>query len=170
MKTLSSLIVLLITFWFSMTAQQTTFKNEFLKKWSNIINYTIEVAEKMPMDKYSFRPNTEIRTFGEQIEHLAMAMTYHSKSAIDVEHSKFKGDTNSKEEVLDYLKSQFNAVKIALKNTDESKFEESVSFWAGRMTRRKILNLTNDHITHHRAQAILYLRLNKIKAPDYIAW
>ncbi|MEM6517680.1 MAG: DinB family protein, partial [Bacteroidota bacterium] len=34
----------------------------------------------------------------------------------------------------------------------------------------KIMNFTIDHVTHHRGQATIYLRMNGIKPPDYIGW
>jgi len=154
----------------TMTAQTTSFKAEFIETWSNSMEYTLKVAKLMPDHKYSYRPSEDVRTFGEQMEHIAMAITYHSKSAIDVKHTKFKGNISNKEEVISYLESQYLAVKNVLKSIDETDFEETVSFWAGRMTRGKILTFTNNHVTHHRAQAILYLRMNDIKPPDYIGW
>lgn len=33
-----------------------------------------------------------------------------------------------------------------------------------------MLQIAYDHTTHTRAQAIIYLRINNIKAPQYIAW
>jgi uncharacterized damage-inducible protein DinB len=38
------------------------------------------------------------------------------------------------------------------------------------MNKLQILNLLNDHQTHHRAQLIVYLRINGIKPPDYVGW
>ncbi len=38
------------------------------------------------------------------------------------------------------------------------------------MTERQIINLMNDHLTHHRAQAIVYLRLNGVMPPKYVGW
>lgn len=169
-KTYLTIRTLLFTSFIPMNAQQTTFKKEFLKKWRNATNYTIKVAKKMPADLYSYKPTADIRTFGEQIEHIGMAMIYLSKSAVNVKETEFRGDVSNKEEVIQYLKDQFAQVQEAIENMVESKFDETVTFWAGIMTRRKILSITYDHTTHHRAQAIVYLRMNGIIPPDYISW
>ncbi|OYY03206.1 MAG: DinB family protein, partial [Sphingobacteriia bacterium 35-40-5] len=34
----------------------------------------------------------------------------------------------------------------------------------------QFLNLIQDHQTHHRAQLIVYLRLNMLNPPNYTGW
>lgn len=165
-----TLFILIFSSWMPMTAQQSSFKEEFLKKWKNATAYTIEVAEKMPLSKYSYRPNGDMRTFGEQMEHIGYAMTYLSKSALHTTQVTYKGSLTDKDALVNYLKEQFEVIRMTVEKMDNSDFEKTVSFWAGRMTRRKILNIVFDHTTHTRAQAIIYLRINNNKAPQYIAW
>ena len=45
-----------------------------------------------------------------------------------------------------------------------------VDFFAGPKTRSQIIQLVDDHHTHHRAQLIIYLRLLGIKPPRYVGW
>ncbi len=165
-----ALFILIISSWMPKTAQQSSFKKEFLKKWKNATTYTLEVAEKMPASKYGYRPNEGMRTFGEQMEHIGYAMTYLSMNAIHSKEIPYQGNLTDKDALIDYLKKQFEIVRVAVEKMDSTDFEKTVSFWAGRMTRRKILNIAFDHTTHTRAQAIVYLRLQDIKPPQYIAW
>lgn len=170
MKKMTALITLLFTSWFPMTAQQTTFKAEYLKKLKNSLQYTINVAEKMPEDRYSYIPVDDVRTFGEQLVHIGEAMAYIGPSAIKFDKIKPPKNTNDKEMVKAYLTAQFNAIKIAIDGKESPYFEETTSFWAGRMSRRNILEIVLTHTAHHRAQAIVHLRMNQIKPPEFVAW
>ncbi|WP_299216109.1 DinB family protein [uncultured Aquimarina sp.] len=169
-QTIQTLLIFMFSSWTPITAQQSSFKEEFLKKWKNSREYTIKVAERMPAEKYQYKPTEDMRTFGEQIEHIGYALTFLPKKALNIKEVKYKGSLTDKETLIAYLKGQFEIIKTAVEKIDNSDFEKTTSFWAGRMTRRKILNVTFDHITHTRAQAIIYLRINDIKAPQYIAW
>src|ERR1700680_1106786 len=46
-------------------------KAQFLKDWQRAKDYTLDYLNKMPADKYSFRPVDSIRSFAEQMLHLA---------------------------------------------------------------------------------------------------
>ncbi|MGK0251702.1 MAG: putative damage-inducible protein DinB, partial [Gammaproteobacteria bacterium] len=46
----------------------------------------------------------------------------------------------------------------------------TVEFFAGPKSRMQILNLLQDHVTHHRGQLIVYLNLNSIEPPQYSGW
>ena len=76
----------------------------------------------------------------------------------------------SKEEVLQVVEESLDYAATTLKNLDPKQLNESVKFFAGPMTRRQIILLMNDHLTHHRAQAIVYLRLNGVLPPKYVGW
>jgi uncharacterized damage-inducible protein DinB len=47
---------------------------------------------------------------------------------------------------------------------------EEIEFGGVKMPKGTIFYLMRHHATHHRAQAILYLRMNGIEAPDYRGW
>lgn len=43
--------------------------------------------------------------------------------------------------------------------------------WSGRkLNKIQFLNLIQDHQTHHRAQLLVYLRLNNLTPPRYSGW
>src|ERR1700685_4317419 len=46
-------------------------KKQFLKDWQRAKAYTLDYLNTMPADKYSFRPVDSIRSFAEQMLHLA---------------------------------------------------------------------------------------------------
>ncbi|WP_350286848.1 DinB family protein [uncultured Croceitalea sp.] len=170
LKPLTAIATLLLSSCTPMTAQQNSFKAEYLKKLDNSLTYTLEVAEKMPESSFGFQPADDVRTFGEQLVHIGEAMAYIGKSAIKFEKVKPPKNTNDKRAIKNYLTSQFNALKTEIEDMEASYFEDTTSFWAGRMTYRNILEIVFTHSAHHRAQAIVHLRMKNIKTPDFIAW
>ncbi|WP_298545782.1 DinB family protein [uncultured Aquimarina sp.] len=169
-KQTSAILTLLFTSWMPMTAQQSTFKKEFLKKWKNSLEYTIDVAKKMPKEHYSYKPMADVRSFGEQLVHIGEGMAYIGNSAFDFQTIQQPNNTNDKDAIIAYLKKQYNVLSDVVEAKDPPYFEETTSFWAGRMSRRKIMNIVFNHCTHHRAQAIVYLRMKGLKVPSYISW
>ena len=55
-------------------------------------------------------------------------------------------------------------------HSHSSDLDEEVQFFAGPMSKRQILVLMNDHLTHHRGQMIVYVRLKGVKPPAYKGW
>ena len=65
------------------------------------------------------------------------------------------------------------AFAYALQTIDvmtEKDLNEKVEFIAGTMTRRRILLLMTDHLTHHRGQLVVYLRMKGVEPPKYVGW
>jgi uncharacterized damage-inducible protein DinB len=157
---------------FQTATAQDAFLKEYLTKWQNGAQYTIEVAEAMPADKYDFKPTPEVRSFREQVVHIMNNMVWLSSSYLS--NFSFKGDLKhkemSKEEVIMLLRQATIFAQNAIKSLDEKDLDVTVDFFAGPMSKRQILVLMNDHMTHHRGQAIVYLRLNHIKPPRYRGW
>lgn len=170
LKSITAIVTLLLSSCTPMSAQQSSFKTEYLKKLENSLQYTIGVAERMPEDIYSYKPVDDVRTFGEQLVHIGEAMAYIGKSAVKFKKIKSPRNTNDKVEVIKYLNEQFASLSNAINDKEAAYLEETTSFWAGRMTRRNILEIVITHTAHHRAQAIVHLCINKIKPPEFIAW
>ncbi|WP_422858871.1 DinB family protein [Flagellimonas sp. S174] len=170
LKLLSAIATLLLSSCTTMTAQQSIFKEEYLKKLENSLEYSIKVAEAMPTEDFSFQPATGVRTFGKQLVHIGEAMAYIGKSAIKFDKIKPPKNENDKAAVIAYLTAQFHSLRDAMTAKEATYFEETTSFWAGRMTRRNILEIVFAHTAHHRAQAIVHLRIKGKKPPEFIAW
>ena len=151
---------------------QDAFLEEYLKKWKNGAEYTIELAEAMPADKYDFKPSPEVRSFREQVVHIMNNMVWLSSSYLT--KVSFKGDLKhkelSKEQILVLLKQATLFAENAIKSLETKDLDVTVSFFAGPMTKRQILILMNDHMTHHRGQLIVYVRMNDVKPPRYRGW
>ena len=155
----------------NMFAQNGTI-DAFLEKWQNSKTYLIDIAKAMPEDKYSYKPTDREMSFGQQLLHIKGNMDWLSTSYFtDEKYDKKKDDSKySKEEIISMLEKSFDSVSEIIKNTKPESLTEKVEFFAGPKTKLQILNLLQDHVTHHRGQLIVYLNLNEVIPPKYVGW
>ena len=165
----SVLLLLLITN--SIFAQNTTM-DAFLEKWNNSKTYLLEVAQAMPDEFYNYKPTEREMDFGQQLLHIKENMDWLSNTYFtEKEYTKVKVDQNySKGEIIALLEKSFDSVYEIISNSDPKLLDSKVEFFAGPKSRIQILNLLQDHVTHHRGQLLVYLNLNDIKPPKYVGW
>lgn len=158
----------------SVYAQQASPKDAFLEKWQNSRDYLIGIAEAMPEEQYTYKPTERQMDFGNQLLHIRGNMLWLGNTYFtDNEFDRTSLSTNipsGKEAIINALKESFDAVYAFAKAYPEEKLSESVNFFAGPKSRYQILNLLQDHVTHHRGQLIVYLNLNDIEPPAFIGW
>lgn len=144
----------------------------FLEKWKNSKTYLVEIAKAMPEENYSYKPTAREMSFGEQLLHIKGNMDWLGTTYFTSEKFDKKKDekTYSKDEIISMLEMSFDKVYEVIKNTKSENLKDKVEFFAGPKTKLQILNLLQDHVTHHRGQLIVYLNLNEIKPPSYVGW
>lgn len=164
--------LLLIVFISNFTMAQNSTVDAFLEKWNNSKVYLLEVAQAMPEDLYDYKPTEREMTFGQQLIHIKENMEWLSNAYFtDKEYKKVKDDKQySKEETIALLEKSFDSAYQIIKNSDPKLLDSKVEFFAGPKTKLQILNLMQDHVTHHRGQLLVYLNLNEIKPPKYVGW
>ncbi|MEP6725913.1 MAG: DinB family protein [Bacteroidota bacterium] len=168
-------LLLSLLFTTIVTAQKidSIFLDAAITKLQNSKEYTLKVASLMPEEKYGFKPVQDEMSFGEQLLHISANLGWLTSSYITNSKStvtKPATQVQKKEEIIQVLNKTYDFSITALKSFDASHLADTVSFFAGPKTKLQIINLISDHQTHHRAQMIVYLRLNGIKPPEYIGW
>lgn len=144
---------------------------------SNVEHEFIPAAEAMPEDKFGFAPtNGEfkgVRTFGQQIKHVA-AVNYELGAAIlevkppvDIGDESGPDSITSKADILKYLNDSFAYVHKAVQTINEKNLVETVrSPWGeGRVTRLSLATSVTGHGFDHYGQMVEYLRMNGIVPP-----
>lgn len=154
--------------------QQENVKDAFLEKWENSKNYLVAIAEAMPEDKYTYAPTEREMNFGAQLLHMRGNMlwlgnTYFSLSDFD-RNTLSQNIPLGKRKIINALKKSFDEVHTLVEKTPLEELKTTVNFFAGPKSKLQILNLLQDHLTHHRGQIIVYLNLNDIVPPDYSGW
>lgn len=159
-----------------MTLNQLNAQNDgisaFLLKWENSKNYLIEMAELMPEENYNYKPTEREMSFQEQLLHIRKNMVWLSSTYFVTENyvKSEKIDPKSKAEIIEELTIAFDNASEIIKNVPLDDLTTEVDFFAGPKSKLQILNLMQDHVTHHRGQLIVYLNLNEIKPPKYSGW
>lgn len=150
---------------------------EYLERLENSKKYTLEVAELMPEENYNFKANDGSLSFAENLLHIGFAMNWHSKSLLNEQKTKswqedvvFKVSKKSKKEMIALIEKTFNEAITLVSKYDVKKLDEKLEYFGLQRSKRQILMLLSDHITHHRAQMIVYLRLNNIMPPRYVLY
>lgn len=165
------IIVLLGLVSISVNAQDRTI-SAFLEKWENSKNYLIGIAEAMPESNYDYKPTAREMSFKSQLLHIQgnmdwLRQAYFSKSK---NGSGQRTVSKTKSEIIKSLKKSFDATSESIKKVRPEELNTVVDFFAGPKSKLQILNLLQDHVSHHRGQLIVYLNLNEIQPPEYVGW
>ncbi len=144
----------------------------FVEKWHNSKTYLVQMAEAMPEDKYDFKPSEREMSFKEQVFHILQNMDWLSTTYFSKEKYK-KNDfatVKTKKEIIEQISLSFDSAKSKIIENKDINLSEKVDFFAGPKSKLQILNLMQDHVTHHRGQLIVYLNLCQIQPPKYVGW
>ncbi len=156
----------------NITAQNLVLSS-FQEKWENSKNYLIAVAEAMPEEKYGYRPTEREMTFGEQLIHIRENMLWLGNAYLtdppNPENNTVSAQKD-KDTIIQTLTMSFDKVAQIISDVNPDDLSQEVDFFKGTKTKLQILNLMQDHVTHHRGQLIVYLNLNSIEPPKYIGW
>lgn len=170
MKKFVCLMIILFSS-FNTFSQDSDYLQAFLKKWDNSRDYLLEIAQAMPEEKYSFKPTERQMSFSEQLAHINRNMTWiHSDYFLEKETSEKRSFPESKEEIIARLTESFDQISETVRSLDAKDLKEKADFFSGEMTKLQLLNLMQDHVSHHRGQLIVYLNLNNIQPPAYRGW
>jgi uncharacterized damage-inducible protein DinB len=148
----------------------------FLKLGQTLI---VSTADAMPADKYGFAPTDGefkgVRTFGQQVKHLAAANYILAAAALGEEPQAGAGDemgpetVRTKAEILDYLNGSFEHLARAIdaigdKNTTVKSSPIS-PLKSAETTRLALTVEAMIHAFDHYGQMVEYLRMNGIVPP-----
>ncbi|MFC2156290.1 DinB family protein [Acidobacteriota bacterium] len=139
--------------------------------WKTGKAYLMEFAKAMPDDKYGFKPTEEVFSFSEQILHLA-GTNYWCFSNLKGEKNPMseealKAEGKSKADVIKILEESFAYGDGYVEALTEAKATGEAPMGRNKMPVWKVVLFCAEHITHHRGQTVVYLRLNGITPPRY---
>lgn len=144
---------------------------------SNFEHEFIPACEAMPEDKYNFAPTSGefkgVRTFGEQIKHVAAvnfelaAAVLEQKPPVDIGDESGPSSIQTKADVLKYLKDSFEYVHKAIATVNETNVTGTVRspFGEGSVSRLGLITSVSSHGFDHYGQMVVYLRMNGIVPP-----
>lgn len=132
-------------------------KEQLLKTLETSREYTLRVAEAMPEDTFLFKPEGAGWNFSELLNHIAYSIYWWRDNVMlgnETAWAPPEPETN-KTDTIAYIKTAYDALRETLEQVPVN--DNTVyGFFS-----------TTDHITHHRGQAVSFLRCNAIIPPDY---
>jgi DinB family len=160
----------------SATAQRLTddqIRNQMVKEWERAKAYTISYLNTMPADKYGFKAVDSLRSFAQQMLHLASGNVFlmsHASLATppayskeDIEHSP---TAQNKDSVMYFVVNSYDYCIGAIKSLPVDKWGEVIDLFGFKETRFVMLLKTFEHQSHHRGQTTIYIRLQNIIPPQ----
>jgi len=148
-------------------------KAQMVKDWERAKSYTADYLNAMPADKYSFKAVDSIRSFAQQMLHLAQGNLLLMSAASDqqppayaksdLEHSLGAQKSDS---VMYYVNASYDYCINAVKTSDVNKWGEKKKLFGLEDTRYAFMIKTFEHQTHHRGQTTIYIRLLGIRPPN----
>ncbi|HEY8898727.1 MAG TPA: DinB family protein [Niastella sp.] len=133
-------------------------KEQLLATVENSKNYTLQVADAMPEKGYADKPAGAGWNFGELLHHIAYGIQWWQDNYITGTKTSWDPPPakNKKQDLIADLTRAYDTLQKTIKQQPPS--EQSVNG----------VHATLDHITHHRGQAVLYLRTNGVEPPEYV--
>jgi uncharacterized damage-inducible protein DinB len=139
--------------------------DRFRKVWEMETDWTTKLLEAIPVDRYDFRPDPQGRSLGELAWHLAEVEGYTSlgvsKGAVTFEEvpPNMKRPREVKQLAPGFRRVHQDAV-ASLANLKEADLDREIPFVDRRFTIRDIIwGAMLAHLTHHRGQLSLMVRL-----------
>jgi uncharacterized damage-inducible protein DinB len=136
--------------------------------YRTVRDFVIRSAQKMPADKYGFRPTPEVRSFAQQVAHIAddqynlCAPARGEKRA--AAYTALESSLSQKDDLVPALKQAFAYCDVAFDRLTDANGAQPTS----NPSRNKfsMLNWGLWHTWEHYGNIVVYLRLNGLVPPS----
>jgi uncharacterized damage-inducible protein DinB len=144
---------------------------EALTAWNEIGRKLVAMAEDWPESKYDYKPTPEVRSFAEQLLHVAGTNYYFTNTALDKElgpedlpRDKYK----TKADIVAALKKSFADGAEAFKQKGDAGMSATVKHPFGNYMAHlaSIAWDVTEHSGEHYGNLVVYYRLNKMVPPE----
>jgi len=157
---------------FSQAVNGEFIRSQFINDWERAKVYTIEYLNTMPADKYSFKATDSVRTFAQQMLHLAQSnvnIIAYAAGATNIIGERILEDSKTaqiKDSVMYYIVTSYDLAINGLKKMDMASLSEKIKFYIWEETRFALLLKGFEHQSHHRGQTTVYIRLLGLHPPQ----
>jgi uncharacterized damage-inducible protein DinB len=142
-------------------------------EWTRAKDYTREYIETMPDDGLGLKPTPEIRSFAEQMLHLADGQYFFCKNVFGVETPAASAGLEKKDDLKKSkaalqkaVADSYDFVIVQIKTMTPAKLDEQITMFGTKMPRQVAIAKAFEHQTHHRGQTTIYIRLKGVKPPN----
>ncbi len=156
---------------------------ELVRKWKGNKRYTLKFVDALPDEDFDFKPSSEVKSYKSQLSHITSWLRTHSRFVTDYAFAKSslrdsrptgersgKAKLTSRDLIRTALEDFFDTFIEQLQEMTDNRLNDTVDIWYGKRTRYEIANVMDNHLSHHRGQLVVYLRLKNVKPPSYLGW
>jgi uncharacterized damage-inducible protein DinB len=140
-------------------------KNDFSESKEKIIS----LAEAIPAEKYTWRPEEGVRSISEVLMHIAgsnyFLMSFAGIKTPENADENMGKDVTEKEKVVAALKTSFNDLFDNLQKLNEKMLDNRVKMFGNEVSIRTVIFTEMGHLHEHLGQLIAYARMNGIVPP-----
>lgn len=146
--------------------------NQMVTEWQRAKEYTKEYLDVMSDEGTNYKPTPEVRTFAEQMLHLANG-NFNFAAAASGKTNPYQGKNLEK---MDEYKTKAALSKVvlesydftidALKSMTDAQMADQVKVFGQSLSRETAFAKEFEHQTHHRGQTTIYIRMKGIKPPN----
>lgn len=167
MKRLSLFLVLLALLPAGPLRAQDTAVKSLAPIHEMVKGYLIASAEQMPQELYAYKPNDEVRNFGQIIGHVANAQYMFCGTATDGNARPPENfeERTTKAGLVEAIKMGFGACDAAYA-MDDMKAMEEIEFFGNTGSRLWVLNFNVAHAWEHYGNLVVYFRANGMVPPS----
>lgn len=140
---------------------------EVLELWERIAKMNIDMAEQFPEEKYGFKPTPEVRSFKEQMLHVASSSYFFIRLAGGEKTRASHQGRETRADVVTLLKESYADGAALIRTLGDAGMERTVKHpFADRMVSlRTLFNVAANHGGEHFGQLVIYYRLNGLVPP-----
>ena len=150
-------------------AQSDALSSDVKKDYRSIRDYFVRAAEKMPEENYGFKPSPDVRSFAQQIAHVAddqYNLCAPARGEVRKEAYRHIEETLSKKaDLIGALKQAFAYCDAAYDALTDASATDVVHFGKVDKTRFEMLNWNLWHIWEHYGNIVVYLRMKGLVPP-----
>ena len=147
------------------------YRAEFLKDFADLESKFVRLAEKMPAEKYTWRPAEGVRSVSEVFLHVAGANFGFTRRIGTAAPAAFQGQgfdksTTDKAAIVEQLKQSFAHMRNAALKANDADADKTMPWFGGStITQRGFLVFIVKHASEHLGQSIAYARVNGLVPP-----
>jgi uncharacterized damage-inducible protein DinB len=151
------------------------FKQEFARAWKRSEEYTLTLFQQMPEEHFAFQYTPESFTYRFQFVHCIIFSANHIAVRLGIENPYEKRkrdawDNISKADLAKELHDFYAWVRKVVSEAPPKTLLEEEKFAGDTIPKWQLLLALENHIIHHRGQAIVYLRLKGVTPEGFVGW
>ena len=132
--------------------------------------WILKSADKLPEDKWGFRPSDEVKSYGQVLAHIADAQFYvcgvvKLGDSAKTSNRSVEKNAKTKAEIMKWLNEGFAYCDSAYADLTDASSAQMVNFFGVQRTKLSVLSFNTAHVNEHYGNLVTYMRMNKITPP-----